>query len=371
MLLPPGRDGRKRVASGRGLTRDEARRNCAWEAAERTLAVFDAGCRVHVASLRQLSEDAIDPSGLILLSDRQYQRRAQWNDGVAEPHRWPKPFDRGNPIAWVKGRRHAGGGDVWVPAAAAYLGYDAAFDEGFTVPDSNGLAVGTSRDDAICRALLELIERDAAAIWWYNRLPRPALQFDPSELPVMNAINRWIGEAERNLWLLDLTADLAIPVAAAVCSNGRGSDLSIGFGAGRTQVEAAFAALGELVQFDVNKKMKGTPDEFSSPHFIALLARSTVDDMPFLRPDATARRRPARTWSGLAELCGHMSRANLAPIVVDFPAREIFAVRVIVPRLRPIWPRFAPGRLYEVPVTLGWRTEPTNEQELNPMPILY
>jgi ribosomal protein S12 methylthiotransferase accessory factor len=38
-----------------------------------------------------------------------------------------------------------------------------------------------------------------------------------------------------------------------------------------------------------------------------------------------------------------------------------------VPGLRHFWPRFAPGRLYDVPVRLGWIARPLAEDELNPI----
>ena len=44
--------------------------------------------------------------------------------------------------------------------------------------------------------------------------------------------------------------------------------------------------------------------------------------------------------------------------------------RVIVPGMRHFWERFAPGRLYEVPVQMGWRTAPLAETELNPVAVI-
>src|SRR5262249_39932076 len=41
-------------------------------------------------------------------------------------------------------------------------------------------------------------------------------------------------------------------------------------------------------------------------------------------------------------------------------------VKVVVPGLRHFYRRFAPGRLYDVPVKLGWRNRPLSEHELNP-----
>ena len=44
-------------------------------------------------------------------------------------------------------------------------------------------------------------------------------------------------------------------------------------------------------------------------------------------------------------------------------------VKVIVPGLRHFWPRYAPGRLYDTPVKLGWLPAPIREDDLNPIAI--
>ena len=44
-------------------------------------------------------------------------------------------------------------------------------------------------------------------------------------------------------------------------------------------------------------------------------------------------------------------------------------VKVIVPGLRHFWARYAPGRLYDVPVQLGWLDQPLRETEFNPIPM--
>jgi ribosomal protein S12 methylthiotransferase accessory factor YcaO len=46
-------------------------------------------------------------------------------------------------------------------------------------------------------------------------------------------------------------------------------------------------------------------------------------------------------------------------------------VKVIVPGLRHFWARFAPGRLYEVPVQMGWLGRALSEDELNPIPVFF
>ena len=42
-------------------------------------------------------------------------------------------------------------------------------------------------------------------------------------------------------------------------------------------------------------------------------------------------------------------------------------VKVVVPGMRHFWVRLAPGRLYDVPVELGWLEKPNEEAELNPI----
>ena len=51
------------------------------------------------------------------------------------------------------------------------------------------------------------------------------------------------------------------------------------------------------------------------------------------------------------------------------PEVDMPVVKVIVPGLRHFWARFAPGRLYDVPVKLGWLPNPHPEQALNPVPM--
>ena len=67
------------------------------------------------------------------------------------------------------------------------------------------------------------------------------------------------------------------------------------------------------------------------------------------------------------------AKLNLELLTVELKRPEIGApsLRAIVPGLRPLWPRFAPGRLYAVPVSLGWRRRRASERALNPVPIIY
>jgi ribosomal protein S12 methylthiotransferase accessory factor len=56
-------------------------------------------------------------------------------------------------------------------------------------------------------------------------------------------------------------------------------------------------------------------------------------------------------------------------LVLDMTRPDIGlpVVKVMVPGLRHFWQRLAPGRLYDVPVDMGWLKTPLEETELNPL----
>jgi hypothetical protein len=51
------------------------------------------------------------------------------------------------------------------------------------------------------------------------------------------------------------------------------------------------------------------------------------------------------------------------------PDFGLSVAQVIVPGLRHFWPRFGPGRLYDVPVAMGWKSVADAEAQLNPAPL--
>ena len=64
-------------------------------------------------------------------------------------------------------------------------------------------------------------------------------------------------------------------------------------------------------------------------------------------------------------------KVGMVMLVLDQTRPDIGlpVVKVIVPGLRHFWARFGPGRLYDVPVRLGWLDRPTPEAALNPIPM--
>ena len=372
-ILKPDRWGVKRVVSGRGLTREEAASRCQSEAKERQAAIYDEDRDITRGSPANFGVSAIDPQSLLLISDQQYASAHEWNSHFNAPHQLPPRLDRNRSIAWVTARSLVDGSMKRVPAACCFLGYPQAMAEGFPIPDSNGLASGDRLEDATERALLETIERDAVSIWWYGRVKRPAMDFGGEELALWRAFEDWMHRSDRKFWILDLTHDLGFPVAAAVSSNMGGSDLAFGFAAARTKAAAANAAMGELVQFEVTKSIQSRAHGGPPVGFVAWCASASLDDHGFILPSIGVAARGFAPLAPDAVSVDLIKDKNLDVLVVDLTRKELNTkvVRVLVPGLRPIWPRFAPGRLYDVPFELGWHSSRLNETELNPIHILY
>jgi ribosomal protein S12 methylthiotransferase accessory factor len=118
---------------------------------------------------------------------------------------------------------------------------------------SVGVAAGPTFDWAAARALLELIERDAASLWWTGgRRGRDV----PSDHPAASEVRRLISalrqdSRHRTSWVLDLTTDIGIPVIAALSCDADGKQLAYGLAARLSLAEAARAAIFELCQTEL------------------------------------------------------------------------------------------------------------------------
>jgi ribosomal protein S12 methylthiotransferase accessory factor YcaO len=102
-----------------------------------------------------------------------------------------------------------------------------------------------------------------------------------------------------------------------------------------------------------------------------------LQDHPYLTPSGSPQTQPESdskfghlgTREQVTACVSLAKRAGLDFLVLDQTRPDIEApvVRVIVPGLRHFYRRFAPGRLYDAPVKLGWRDRPLTENELNPI----
>jgi oxazoline/thiazoline synthase len=189
-------------------------------------------------------------------------------------------------------------------------------------------------------------------------------------------LQRELADTGRKLWVLDITSDLGIPTYSAITHWIKDGQENIEFGSGAhfDPRIAMLRALTELNQFLSIGLMDGGTGEKSS------LDGSTplrIADHPYLIPNGDPElksgfiksfdygdtREQVMTCVRVAE------EAGLDFLVLDQtrPDIEVPVVRVIVPGLRHFYLRFGPGRLFDVPIKLGLRATPTEEDDLNPI----
>jgi ribosomal protein S12 methylthiotransferase accessory factor len=359
---------------GKGSTDEQGKASALMEAIERYSGIFQGDeIRTKRRFIDFPSSDVIAPNKVLLFSDAQLRRGRAPTLGSKDWEAIPALFDRSAEMEWSPVWSLRDERFKYLPTSLLYFFYrgTAAF-----AADSNGCAAGNTLEEAIVQGFLELVERDAYAIWWYNQLQRPALELDQFDDLYVRDFRNKLAETGRQLWVLDVTPDLGIPTFVAIMhwmQNGR-DNIEFGSGAHFDPRIAMLRALTELNQFLSLGLMGGGTGEKSSLDGITPLR---LDDYPYLRPSGIQL-----LQQNFGSEFGHLDtrkqvmacvrlakQAGLDFLVLDQtrPDIEVPVVRVIVPGLRHFYPRFGPGRLYDVPVRLGWCNRALKENELNPI----
>jgi oxazoline/thiazoline synthase len=355
---------------GKGSTAEQAEASALMEAIERYSGIFQGD------EIRVTRRFVDFPEGEAILSnDVQHFSQAQFasrHEPVADgAHPAPDPIEPAAKIEWspawsLRDRRFK-----YLPTGLLYFFY-----EDFHT-DSNGCAAGNTREEAIVQGFLELVERDAYAIWWYNRLRRPEIdlgQFDDSYIRDLRA---QFADYGRKIWVLDVTSDLGVPAYVAIMhwiEDGK-ENIEFGSGAHFDRRIAMLRSLTELSQFlSINVidggGLRGDKSTLDG------LTPLRLENYAFLQPANDAHRAPELginvpldSVKEQVEACVEVARRTGYDFLVldqTRPDVEVPVVRVLVPGLRHFYKRFGPGRLYDVPVKLGWMDKPLREDELTP-----
>lgn len=270
-------------------------------------------------------------------------------------------IDRSAPIDWMAGRVLGTGEPTLVPAD--WCVRRPRFGP-FRIPGaalSTGCAAGATIAAASLRAVLELVERDAAALWWRGgRRGRPMTADAPALLEAFmltRAIRQ--GRVDRVTWLLDITSDVAIPTVAAVSVNRAGTGFVFGLAARLSASEAARAALLEMAQMELArivvavKRQQGgeTALNATDRHHLELGAVIDATRCDLIHPSGVPILHAATTAAGDAEALdmatSALSAVGIEVALVDLPraAIGIPVVKAIAPRLQLMPATFVGDRL--------------------------
>jgi ribosomal protein S12 methylthiotransferase accessory factor len=371
------------TTGGKGRTKSMAQTSAIGEAIERSSTIFD-GSEVTVSGRWcELSDRAVNPATLLNFSESQYRHRKEWNGNIrgSRFHFVPRPFDPEAVISWARGRSLISGRERLIPAAYCFFGHPEVSNE-FFISDSNGCAAGATFADAIVSGALELIERDAVAIWWYNRIGRKGLELNYDD-PYLICLKSYYASIGRDLWALDVTTDLNVPTVVALSRQREGAeDIIFGSAAAFSFRMALRGAVSELNQFlpAVVRNGPSAETRYNFPETDALewWKCARVETEHYLQPLGTSSYCDRVVEHGITEnffekCLPSLRDAGLDVIVVNLsrPDIGIPVCRVVIPGLRHFWRRLGQGRLYDVPVKMGLVSSPCLESELNPYSIFF
>lgn len=321
-------DGPVGYVAGTGLDFRQAFESCVGEGAEYASQFLTEG-----GSIVFLPEDEA-------LADASEAWRELWER--LGPHRRPCRRDR---TAWTHAASLTNGELVRVPADLCFRRPSDIRDFDPPWPLSIGTGAGADPLDATLHGLLELVERDAVALWW--RGGRPArIVADGSGSALLGHLRG--GPTRRRSWLLDITSDVRVPVVVAASCNDDGFGLCCGFAARPTFAQAADAAVREMVQMELahhlsetKRRMRGDAGlgDLDQQH-IDRFGRIDVRKTRALHPVAPPRPAdelpsPDSRRAALGLVRRKLEAVGLSPCVIDLTREEIGvpAVRTLCPGL--------------------------------------
>ena len=368
---------------GKGKEEIQAKTGALCEAIERYSLMYHDKTYTVQSSFKKLAK-AIHPNKCMNFSAAQYENREALNASSSKFYALiPQPFDTDEVIDWTPVYSLSEKEFKYLPSCYCYAQYPAE-DERllYSYPDSNGCAAGNTLDEAILQGFLELVERDAAAIWWYNQLERPSVDLYATRNEYIEQMLVYYEEINRSLHVLDITTDFNIPVFVAIShiTEDTGSDKIIyAFGAhldANIALERAIVELNQLLPL-ADASQDAPLSDSTLQHWFETVK---IEDHPYLMP---SREASTCIQTDYPQLCKPSISAGvqycidkaqslaLETLVLDLTQPDIGlpVAKVIVPGLRHFWRRTAPGRLFDVPVKLQWIDHPKKEEALNPYSI--
>jgi ribosomal protein S12 methylthiotransferase accessory factor len=229
-------------------------------------------------------------------------------------------------------------------------------------PLSTGSAAGTSWDAAALHGMLELIERDAASLWWRggNRGGSIPPQHEAHLMAAALLPRLRQNATGRRSWLLDITSDIGVPCVAAVSCSADGFGFAFGLAARATLRAAARSAILEMCQLElalavVETKRRESGEAALNARDRGHRRRATMidaDRCPLLQPVPEPKQHltvdTADPGAVLGLIGDRLQQFGIETFALDL-TRARFAVpvaRVIAPGLQPepaeiITPRLA------------------------------
>ncbi|UPK39513.1 YcaO-like family protein [Bradyrhizobium sp. 186] len=317
-------------ASGAGLSLRQAFESCIGEGVE-YLSQFET-------ALDRLQDGAIedglaafDPASRAVLSE------------------FMRPSARSD-VDWIEATQLSSGRPVRFPADLCLrrIPERSALTPPFSL--SSGCAAGTSFEAAALHGMLELVERDAASLWWRGGIRGRLVALEGHAIATAAALVAQArrGVTTRRSWLLDITTDMDVPCIVAMSCRADGGGFACGLAARLNFQNAVRSALMEMCQMElayavVEQKRREGGDQALNEYDHRHIARSTLIDATrceLLHPVApnrpTAEFSPGTPAGQLHALVERLSARGIETFAIDLtrPTFGIPVVRIAAPALQ-------------------------------------
>ena len=375
-------------SAGKGSTREQSEASALCEAIER---YSGARCGDEIRIRKRFidfaeEDEAIHPNDAQLFSEDQLDNAESINAkghpyNIVPPRLAPDAEIDWTPAWSFTQQRHR-----YLPTSMLYSTSAEQRGDGELIADSNGCAAGNTLEEAILQGFYELVERDAFAIWWYNGLRAPGVDLLSFDDEFLASAADYYARCAREVWMLDVTSDIGIPAFVALSRRPDAETEDIIYGAGahadpRLAALRAVCELNQCLTWLPRPGGGGGRPMIDDPLALRWWETARIADCPWLAPAPDA---PLKQGSGYPVIESADTRDDVehCRALVEARGMEFLALdqtrpdigmpvaRVIVPGMRHFWARFAPGRLYDVPVGMGWREHPLAEADLNPAPVI-
>ncbi|MGV8144596.1 MAG: YcaO-related McrA-glycine thioamidation protein [Methanothermobacter sp.] len=231
-IRPGAAEGAVSIYAGKGATKSQAKASAMMEAFERYSAEINEEDTFKFESgTYSEMENAVNPKALILPTSLYEDDKTQ--------------------LDWAKTMELTEEKEYLIPANAIYHPYMPLNGSALFKSNTNGLASGNRIEEAVYHGITEVVERDAWSIFEAKKEPKSEVDCETIENPMIKDMLSKFTQAEVDVRLLELTADVEITTIAAVSDDTVLKDpalLSLGVGTHLNPEVAVIRALTEVAQ---------------------------------------------------------------------------------------------------------------------------
>ncbi len=348
-----------------------------------------------LATYSDLDCEAVHPADFALFSEKQY----------AEPD---FPFSRltaSTPLRWVSAYSLSHDRPIIIPASFVYIPYfsDPLYEPLAHNPISTGLACGSNLAPAICKGILEVIERDAFMIMWQNQLPCSRIDLSTVNDSFIQGILHELEVVPAECQAYLIPSDIEVPVIMVLLrsTSGHLPHTVIGMSADLNPNKALMLALEEVClswlgmgRYALAEKEYKPSEDYKDITNLNLHGLAHAVDpalgksLEFLNPSGKQisiqdikNIYDENMVNNIQSLVDKLNEKDLNVVVKDLTTVDVDevgfkVVRVVVPGMQPLDVNHAcrhlgGTRLYEAPCQMGLKNLPLAEEDLNPYPHMF